>query len=176
MDGEEGCKMAGRIFALLPIKLKPADREFVEKYLGDAGLFLFNQMSLFDQKHAVAVARTLAAKEIKGNGLNHHRVIQAALLHDCGKVKGEIAWYLRPLVAVIRRCFPRLREKWAARGESALGHALYVDLHHPSRGAYLAESLGLDPKLVALIKRHHDPLTENKDQELAMLQSADGKG
>ncbi|NLW56956.1 MAG: HD domain-containing protein [Firmicutes bacterium] len=168
--------MAGRIFALLRIKLKPADREFVEKYLDDAGLFLFNQMSFLDQKHSVAVARILAAEEVKDNGFNQQQLIQAALLHDCGKVKGEIKWFLRPLVAVIRRWFPRRREKWGARGKSALSHALYVDRHHPSRGAYLAESLGLDPQVVSLIKRHHDPLVEDQDRELALLQFADRKG
>ncbi len=168
--------MAGRFFTLLPIKLNATDREFVETYLDEAGLFLFNQMSLFDQKHAVAAARVLATQELMDNRLNQRRLVQAALLHDCGKVKGEIAWFLRPLVAVIRKFFPRRREKWAARGESALSHALYVDLHHPSRGAYLAESLGLEPELVSLIKHHHDPLTGNQDPELVLLQSVARKG
>lgn len=168
--------MASRILDLFRIKLKPTDREFVKKNLDEAGLFLFNQMSFTDQKHSVAVARILLAGEVNDNGYNQQWLIQAALLHDSGKVKGEIAWFLRPLVAVIRRWFPRLREKWGERGKSALSHALYVDLHHPSRGAYLAESLGLDPQVVSLIKRHHDQITEGRDRELALLQFADGKG
>jgi len=164
-----------RVINLFRRKLNKVDRELVESYLDEAGLFLFNQMSFSDQKHAVTVARYLLSEKVDTQGANLRPLIKGALLHDVGKVKGEIAWWNRILVGLIRRFFPRLRTKWGKRGEGGLNHALYVDLHHPSRGAYMAESLGIDPTVVSLIKHHHDEPNERTNLELALLQNADAK-
>ncbi|HEY8392679.1 MAG TPA: HDIG domain-containing metalloprotein [Capillibacterium sp.] len=164
-----------RVIDLFRRKLSKADREFAESYLDEPGLFLFNQMSYADQKHAVTVARYLLSGKVETEGADLQLLIKGALLHDAGKVKGEISWWNRLLVGLIRRFFPRLREKWGKRGEGGLAHALYVDLHHPDRGAYMAQSLGIDPAVVALIKHHHDVLNEQAALELVLLQTADGK-
>ena len=42
-------------------------------------------------------------------------------------------------------------------------------------GAYMAQSLRVDPSVVALIKHHHDQTSEPATIELALLQSADAK-
>ena len=164
-----------RVFDLFRRKLKHTDREFEESYLDEAGLFLFTQMSYADQKHSVKVAQFLLNEGVNTKGVNLKLLLQGALLHDTGKVKGEISWFNRLIVGLIRRCFPGVREKWGQRGKSSLNHALYVDLNHPSRGAYLAESLGIDSKVVSLIKHHHDKITDGADLELILLQTADGK-
>ncbi|HBL35438.1 MAG TPA: hypothetical protein DD734_08320 [Firmicutes bacterium] len=164
-----------RVIDLFRFKLRKDDRQLAESYLEEAGLFLFNQMSYADQKHAVNVGRYLLSDKIDTTGADLKLLIKAALLHDVGKVKGEIAWWNRIIVGVIRRFFPKLRQKRAKRGEAGLGHALYVDLSHPDRGAYMAQSLGIDPTVVSLIKHHHDPLNEQASLELALLQIADAK-
>lgn len=158
------------------IRLNRKDRKFVEENLDAAGRFLFSQMSIVDQRHALRVARHIKKVAAFQRGIDLKNLIQAALLHDVGKVKGEIKWYQRILVALIRRLFPRRREKWALRDKSSsFRYALYVDLIHPSRGAYMAESLGLAPEVVSLIRRHHDPPSGKYDPELALLQEADRK-
>jgi putative nucleotidyltransferase with HDIG domain len=165
-----------RLIDLFRTKLKPADREFIETYLDEPGLFLFTQMSYSDQKHSIAMARFLLGETENLKGVDFQSLIQGALLHDVGKVKGEMSRLNRIIVGVIRRLFPGLRKKWGQRGKNrSLRHALYVDLIHPSRGAYMAESLGIDPKVVSLIKQHHDPKTDNTDLELSLLQMADEK-
>ena len=160
---------------LFRFRLRKADRQLAESYLEEAGLFLFNQMSYADQKHAVNVGRYLLSAKVDTTGADLKLLIKAALLHDVGKVKGEISWWNRLIVGVIRRCFPKLRQKRAKRGEKGLNHALYVDLTHPDRGAYMAQSLGIDSKVVSLIKHHHDPLNEQVSLELVLLQAADAK-
>lgn len=164
-----------RVFDLFRRKLNTTDRKLAESYLDEAGLFLFNQMSYADQKHAVMVARFLLSEKFDTKGANLKPLIKGALLHDVGKVKGEISWWNRIRIGLIRRCCPQLRSKWAKRGGEGLGHALYVDLHHPDRGAYMAQSLGIDPTVVALIKHHHDEITERTSLELVLLQTADAK-
>lgn len=164
-----------RVLALFRRKLNKIDRQLAESYLNEAGLFLFNQMSYADQKHAVTVARYLLSDKVDTGGADLPLLIQGALLHDVGKVKGEISWWNRIRVGIIRRLCPGLRDKWAKRGEKGLSHALYVDLHHPDRGAYMARSLGIDPAVVSLIKHHHDDTNEQTSIELVLLQNADAK-
>lgn len=165
-----------RLGSMLGVRLNRKDRNFVEENLDPAGRFLFSQMSIIDQRHTLRVARYIKKKAAFQRGIDFKKLIQAALLHDAGKVKGEIKWFHRILVAIIRRLFPRLREKWGIRNKSfSFRYALYVDLIHPSRGAYMAESLGLAPEIVSLIRRHHDPPSGKYEPELALLQEADRK-
>jgi putative nucleotidyltransferase with HDIG domain len=164
-----------RVLDLFRFKLRKDDRQLAESYLGEAGIFLFNQMSYADQKHAVNVGRYLLSEKVDTTGANLQLLIKAALLHDVGKVKGDISWWNRIIVGVIRRCFPKVRQRRAKRGEAGLGHALYVDLTHPDRGAYMAQSLGIDPEVVSLIRQHHNPLDEQDSLELVLLQTADAK-
>lgn len=166
-----------RLGDLLRLRLPRNDQVFIKSYLNEAGLFLFNQMSVVDQAHSVRVARYIIQEAAVRKGLNLDCLVQAALLHDVGKVKGEIGRGNRILVGIVRRLFPRKRHQWGRRDKtSALRYALYVDAIHPSRGGYMAESLGINPQVVALIKRHHDPdSAENDSPELSLLKLADAK-
>jgi|SRR5690554_272375 len=165
-----------RLGSMLGVRLNRKDRAFVDKNLDQAGRFLFSQMSIIDQRHTLRVARYIVKEATFQRGIDLKMLIQAALLHDAGKVKGEINWFYRILVGIIRRLFPRLRDKWAVRDKRfSFRYALYVDLVHPSRGAYMAKSLGLAPEIVSLIRRHHDPPSGKYEPELALLQEADRK-
>ncbi|HEY8345304.1 MAG TPA: HD domain-containing protein [Bacillota bacterium] len=166
-----------RLVDLLRFRLSRYDQVFVKSYLNEAGQFLFNQMSVADQAHSIRVARYIIDEVAVGKDINLDCLVQAALLHDVGKVKGEIGRINRILVGIIRRFFPRKREQWGRRDKtSALRYALYVDAIHPSRGGYMAESMGINPQVVALIKRHHDPdSAEDDTPELSLLKLADAK-
>lgn len=165
-----------RLADLVGMRLNQNDQAFVESYLNDAGQFLFKQMSTVDQRHAVRVARFIIQEASFRRGVDLERLVQAALLHDAGKVRGEIGWFCRLLVGIIRRMLPGSRHKWAKRDKSSrLRYALYVDVNHASRGAYMAESLGLDPEVASLIKRHHDENPGDNDPELSLLKTADEK-
>lgn len=161
-----------RLKDLLSRRLKRSDQSFVKEYLDDAGLFLFNQMSVVDQRHAVRVARFIIKEASFQRGIDLQSLVQAALLHDLGKIKGEISRFHRIGVGLFRRLTPNLRQSWASKDrKSAFKYALYVDLVHPIRGAYMAESFGLDPRVVSLIRRHHSP--KDPGRELKMLIHAD---
>lgn len=154
--------------------LSENDHALVTNYLNEAGRFLFYQMDLADQRHTVKVARYLLHEVAFRRGVDTERLIQAALLHDAGKVKGELHWFGRIVVGIIRRVAPGLRMRWAARERNrSVRYACYVDLVHPSRGAYMATSLGVDPMVAELIRRHHEPRTQGQMPELDYLQTAD---
>lgn len=166
-----------RLGYLLGIKLSPDNRAFVRQYLDDAGWFLFSQMSFLDQRHALRVARYIVRKAAFQRGIaNLDELVQAALLHDAGKIKGEILWIYRLPVRLVRDLFPRRQKQWAVRDKSrSFRYALYVDLVHATRGAYMARSLGLSPTVVGLIRRHHDLQSRIYDPELSLLQEANRK-
>lgn len=168
-----------RLKDLLGRRLAPDDRAFVEEYLDEAGLFLFNQMSVADQRHAVRVAQSIIREVSFRRGIDLKTLIQAALLHDIGKVKGEINWFHRIAVGICRRLAPGSRRNWAsADRETPFRYALYVDLIHPARGAYMAESFGLSEEVTSLIRSHHDspnhgPSQTGQGVELQLLKHAD---
>jgi hypothetical protein len=134
---------------------------------------LFYQMAPWDQWHAVRVADGVIARAFQQERMRPMVVVKAALLHDVGKVRGDAGFMLRLLVSVIRRLLPAYRSKHARRGGGLLANALYVDLVHPARGAYMAQSLGAGPDVADLIRRHHDSPSSSDSPELVLLRQAD---
>ncbi len=159
--------------------LTSEDYQLIEIYLDDPGKFLFFQMEKIDQLHALAVTRTIMFETEFMSGLDRHSLIKAALLHDIGKVRGDFGLISRIAVGMVRRIFPILRGKLAftqpATWWEKIRYGFYVDLIHPSRGAYMAETFGIEPMVVELIRRHHDPARQDQSPELTWLQNADNK-
>ncbi|HEX2955138.1 MAG TPA: HD domain-containing protein, partial [Bacillota bacterium] len=154
--------------------LSESDHALVANYLDDPGKFLFYQMDPIDQRHTIKVARRLLHEVAFRRGVDTERLIQAALLHDAGKVKGDINRFYRVLVGLIRRIAPGLRSHWASGlRKYRFRYACYVDLVHPGRGAYMASLLGVDVLVVDLIREHHEPRRHGQTPELSYLQAAD---
>jgi putative nucleotidyltransferase with HDIG domain len=165
-----------RLMDLTGGPLPESDQALVTNYLDDAGRFLFYQMDMTEQRHSIKVARRLLHEVAFRRGIDTERLIQAALLHDAGKVKGELRWFNRIVIGLIRRVAPKLRQRWAMRErQKSWRYACYVDLVHPERGAYMAQSLGIDSQVVELIRAHHAPINQHTIPELLYLQTADDK-
>ncbi len=158
--------------------LATADLQLVDSYLDDPGKFLFFQMDLIDQMHAVSVARTVMT-EAQPTDENYELLVKAALLHDIGKIQGDFNLATRIFVGVIRRAFPLIRDKLAKPQPQTfwdrIRYSCYVDLVHPGRGAQMAKVLGIESFVVELIRRHHDPTQANQSLYLTCLQNADNR-
>jgi hypothetical protein len=72
------------------------DRAWAAEHLGIGGLTLFDAMGTQDRAHAVRVARRLAAQDAPA------WVIEAALLHDCGK-PAEYGLFWRSVGVILAR-------------------------------------------------------------------------
>ena len=155
--------------------LSAEDMDFIRLHLSVGGQFLFFQMDPSDQRHALRVAKALLAKRDCEDDPPAERMIQAALLHDAGKVAGDFAPLGRLFVGLVRRIAPKLRARWADRTGNAFCRACYVDLIHPRRGAYMARAFGLADEVVAAIRSHHDPPRPEDPKLLTYLREADGK-
>ena len=134
-------------------------------------LSLFRQMSQSDQQHAYRVFRLL-----RDSGQVDVDLLAAALLHDVGKVRGDLSAWDRSIVVLGETFAPQRAKQWGNGDESGWERAFVVREQHAAWGAALAKNVGSRPGVVDLIKRHQDPLPvddRRKDERLMLLRWAD---
>lgn len=191
---------AGQFFAaikavlLVQGELNPADKALVISILTTpAQQQLFARMSPNDQRHALAVGRTLQQA-----GYSQPALLAAALLHDVAKSLGQPILH-RVAIVLLKAFWPgllkriseptqqRMANERMANGDSSFTpalraganvlHPFIIHAHHPAIGAAWAEEAGCDPLAVRLIARHQETLTGQaaveEDKLLAALQWAD---
>ena len=161
--------------------LAAGDERLVQSILPAAGQQqLFARMPPNDQRHALAVARSLQQA-----GYHDRALLQAALLHDAAKSLGQPIIH-RVLIVLLEAFWPALLARlsvpscpprsWGGPG-GGWRRPFVVHAQHPAIGADWAEAAGCDPLAVSLIARHQDILspasTGREDELLAVLQWAD---
>jgi hypothetical protein len=112
-------------------------------------LGLWRRMSGPDRRHAVGVARDVAAR-LGGDRPSEVAapVLAAALLHDVGKVESGLGTLARVPVTILGELGGRGRIKTGRVGR-------YFE--HPAIGARLLSSAGSDPLVVTWAAEHHLP-------------------
>lgn len=159
--------------------LSVADKAFVQAILPASDQQqLFSRMAANDQRHAVAVARTLQAA-----GYTDPALLQAALLHDVAKSLGQPIIH-RVLIVLFEAFWPaalvRLSASsgsWDATVTSWWRRPFVVHAQHAAIGAAWARNAGCEPVAVSLIARHQDKLSsepiDSAEKLLVALQWAD---
>lgn len=167
-----------QFFAALTAKVTPADNAFVATHLDAAGQKLFYAMNLPDQRHALNVAYTARGLAAGRTGVDLELLTRAALLHDVGKEKGDVSTFDKTAAVVAHSLAPRWSAGWGRPGRGGkvanLRHAFHIYFHHPERGAAMLAAIGADPRIVAVVERHHRAPTPDEPPELAVLREADG--
>ncbi len=171
--------------------LTPADKALVASILPmPSQQQLFSRMPPNDQRHALAVARTLQQA-----GHTQPALLQAALLHDVGKSMGQPI--IHRVVIVLLEAFWPGALRWLSNGErkQASGNKetepkrglvdgvswgrrpFVIHAHHPLIGAEWAKEAACEPLTVELIARHETALAiepiNMKEKLLVALQWAD---
>lgn len=166
-------------------RVRPDELTEIKTLLTPAQRALFQRMERSDQRHSLDVYYTL-----RRAGHNDRELLQAALLHDAGKTvlaggktvlagdkpigaRGPLqrltVWH-RTLVVLLPGIAPGLLAHLAADGRG-WKRPFAVHVQHAQASADLAAQAGSTPKVVALIRRHHEP--EPDDTRLALLRWAD---
>jgi hypothetical protein len=159
---------------LLPLSELQTDE--ARAVLPPGGWRLFQAMPRQDQRHGLAVLRTLQAA---GDVLP--ALAQAALLHDCAKHRGGIRLWHRVAVVLVKAFDPGRMDRWRemeAPARHGWRYPFWAHIHHPEHGAQLAAEAGCDPLAVTLIRLHGDPpapgeLDPAARRLLARLRAAD---
>lgn len=165
---------SSQFFKAVGARVTDDDRLLVEAALASpAQRALFNRMPTADQRHAVALLRTLRAQ-----GHEHPALMQAALLHDVAKSGTGITVFHRVAVVLLQAFRPAWLA-WLVRdaGQNRWRRPFARYLEHPALGALWAEEAGCQPMAVSLIRRHQSLVSPSsgtlEDQLLRLLQAAD---
>lgn len=129
--------------------------------LNAAQLALFERMPRFDQRHCLDVYHWLVRA-----GQHDPHLLQAALLHDCGKVDATgrtIPLIYYGVIVILQRVAPALYRRAVAYNRGLL-RPFALHYGHEARGAAYAAAAGSDPAVIAILSdyaaRRSTPLTE----------------
>ena len=137
----------------------------MEALLGPEELRCFRALQGREQRHAVDVLVHLQA-----HGSPSHDLLVAALLHNAGK--GPLHLYERVAYTLLAMFTPALLDRIAAAGGRGFRLAVAVQRDHPARGAEVLAAIGVRPRVLELVRGHHDA-PAGGDAELAALIEAD---
>ncbi len=137
----------------------------VEALLGPGELACFHSLQGREQRHAVDVLRHLGAHGTPSTDLQ-----VAALLHNVGK--GPLHLYERVAYTLLAMFAPRLLDRIATPDGGGFRGAMVAQRDHPSRGVEVLAAIGVRPRVLELVRGHHDA-SAGGDAELAALIEAD---
>jgi hypothetical protein len=130
-----------------------ADQRWAEAHLRPGEVELFRAMSNPDRRHAVGVARAVAAE--LGDEATR-AVIAAALLHDVGKIVCGYRTPSRVVAIMVWAVVPDQRaDVWLGRRGPLRGLAAYR--RHPVLGEQLIRDAGGDEVTARWAAEHHLP-------------------
>jgi len=169
------------------LQAEETDHGAVTVYLPPRAVALFRAMPRHDRRHAVRALRGLQAK-----GRAEPDLLAAALLHDLGKSgqqpegrpqdlgrgqrAGRVRLWHRVATVLMQAVWPGLLERTGKDSRpGSWRYPFYVQLHHATIGALLAQQAGCSPRTVELIRRHEDPAAAGGDPLQAALQDADNQ-
>jgi putative nucleotidyltransferase with HDIG domain len=161
----------------LTAAVTPADEAFVAANLSEEEAGFFRAMNLPDQRHALNVAYTARRLAAGRQDVDLALLTRCALLHDVGKVKGDVSTFDKTVTVVAHRLAPGRAERWGRFGRGSrlanLRHAFHIYFRHGERGADRLVAAGVEAAVVDMVRRHHQPVRADDRPELTLLRQAD---
>ena len=164
-------KRGKQFFRALFAKITPEDRQYISLYLNAEEQKLFFAMSTIDQFHCLNVAYTIGKFIIEDKkNIDRKFLIRCALLHDIGRVDGDLNIFQKVFVVLVMKFAPNFAIKLERQGN----HAIYIYNHHAEIGARKLQKINLFREAKIIAKHHSPPSSEDPD-ELKLLRLADEK-
>lgn len=134
-------------------------------------------MNLPDQRHALNVAYTALELAAGDCTVNRELLVKCALLHDIGKVKGDVSTSDKIITVILDKfCSDRARQ-WGRLGRGGrmdnLRHAVYIYYNHAARGAAMLRAIDAPGLVAEIVSRHHESPAAGEPAELKLLRAAD---
>lgn len=161
-----------QFYRAMTARITPADRQWVEERLPADAQKLFYAMHPADQYHALNVAKTAMHLSSEHPSVDSALLLRAALLHDVGRVQGDMDVMGKVLAVLVKHFFSQKARQLAEKQHGWLEHIMYVYYHHPEIGASKLETIGMTEE-AAIIRWHHASAAGNEPPELVLLRAAD---
>lgn len=162
-------KRSRQFFRALFAEVTAEDGKYISAHLSGAEQKLFFAMSKIDQAHSLRTAYTIERLVIEGKkGVDREFLIRCALLHDTGRVKGDVSIFGKVFAVLIVTFAPSFADKLERRGN----HAIYIYRHHAEIGARKLQQMKLF-KESKIIAKHHSAPKPDDPKELKLLRLAD---
>jgi len=134
----------------------PVDRAWVAQVCTPCEAALWRRLPRHDRRHAVTVARVVEARLAGTAFADDPRWIEAALLHDVGKLDAGLGVPGRVVATVLAAIGgPARIAGWAPRSGYRGRIGRYLD--HPDRGAVQIRRCGGSPEAAAWAAAHQEP-------------------
>lgn len=164
-------KRIKQFFRAICAELTTDDKLYISSHLSPEEQKLFFAMDIVDQYHSVKVAYTVERFVNEDNrGIDKELLIRCSLLHDVGRVSGDMSIFDKIFVVLVTAISTSLADKFEVDGN----HKFYIYRHHAEIGAKKLQDIGLyrEAKIIA---KHHSPPTADDPRELKLLRIADDK-
>lgn len=166
-----------QVFAALTARITLEDKVFVSCYLNTAEQKLFWAMNLPDQRHVLNVAQTALQLAEQQQKIDRNLLVKCALLHDVGKVKGDVSTADKIITVMGHSFAPQWAKQWGRLGRGSkldnMRHAFYIYYHHGERSASMLAAINSPPQLVDIVGKHHKAPADNDPLELVILRKSD---
>lgn len=165
-----------QFLAAITARVTDDNRSYVETWLTADEQKLFWQMNLPDQCHALRVAYTAASLAENRPDIDSRLLIRCALLHDVGKVKGDVSTMDKIVTVLAYAAAPDWARQWGRQGRGScwqnVRHAFFIYFHHASISADMLADLSLHQE-ATIVAGHHKAPADNDPPELVILRQAD---
>ena len=158
-----------QFFRALTARITPDDGKYLAVHLNAEEQKLFFAMSTADQYHCLHTAYTIERLVIQDKkGIDREFLIRCALLHDVGRVKGDISVWGKIFTVLVTDLMPSFADKLELRGNQLI----YIYRHHAEIGGRKLQQIGLfrEAKIIA---KHHSLPNPDDPYELKLLRLAD---
>lgn len=164
-------KRSKQFFRALFAKITSEDEQYISRHLDTEEQKLFFAMSTIDQFHSLNVAYTIEKFIIDDKkNIDRKFLIRCALLHDIGRVNGDLNIFQKVFAVLVTKFAPNFAEKLERQGN----HSIYIYNHHAEIGARKLQKINLfrESKIIA---KHHSSPSWDDTEELKLLRLADEK-
>lgn len=140
------------------------DISIAEEYLNTQELQLFMKLPSYEKRHAIDTAVTLMGFN---TGKNRDILIEAALLHDIGKLGSGVGLIKKSILVLMNRFFPDASRRLAKNIKM-----FNVYYNHNIIGAGILKNINADSEVIELVK-HHQPWDNFNIEGIELLKKAD---
>ena len=170
-------KRVKQVVAAVTATFTPEDQVFVSRYLNTAEQKLFFGMNLPDQRHVLNVAQTALQLAQHQQKIDINLLVKCALLHDVGKIKGDVSTIDKIITVMGHKLSPRYAKQWGRLGRGSkldnIRHAFYIYFNHAERSAAMLKEIGVKTTIVKIIGKHHKAPADDDPLELVILRKSD---